>query len=106
MHQPMSRLSALALLFAGLVCAGPAFPDDDQDRAREALQKGEIRPLEEVLAVLQATRPGEVLKLELKREDGRWLYKFKVLVAHNQRREVEIDARSLQIVEDENDDDD
>lgn len=102
----MSRLSVLALLLGGFICANPAYAADDQDRARRALENGEIRPLDEILAVLHAAQPGEVLKLELKRDDGRWLYKFKILTTRNQRREVEIDAGSLQIVEDENDDDD
>ena len=93
-------------MLAAYLCGAPAFAEDDQDQARAALKRGEIRPLEEVLAVLHANQPGEVVKLELKRDDGRWLYKFKVLTQRNKRREVDIDAQSLQIIEEEDDDDD
>lgn len=106
----MSRFAFRLVLLAGLFFVGfsasPGFADDDQDRARQALERGEIRPLDDVLAVLRAAAPGEVIKLKFEREGGRWLYKFKVLTPQNRRREVEIDARSLQIIEDENDDDD
>ena len=51
-----------------------------------------------------APAPGEVVKVELKRDDGSWLYEFKVLTPPGKRREVEIDARSLKVLDDDDDD--
>ncbi|MEW6453178.1 MAG: PepSY domain-containing protein [Pseudomonadota bacterium] len=69
-----------------------------QDCALDAFQSGEIRPLPEVLAVAKAKVPGEVVKVELKREDGIWIYEIKVLTPPGRRREVEINARTLDVI--------
>ncbi len=97
----MSRLLALSLIL--LLHAAPSLAGD-QDDARRALQAGEIRPLEEVLAAARAAVPGEVVKLDLKRDNGRWVYELKILTASGKRREVEIDGRSLAVVDDDDDD--
>lgn len=97
----------IRVLFLAMLClagAGALQAGDDQDRARAALERGEIRPLDEVLAALKAARPGEVLKVELKRDDGIWQYEFKVLTPDGRRREVEIDAKTLRILDDDDDD--
>lgn len=99
-------IRGLVLVMLCLAGAASLQAGDDQDRARAALERGEIRPLGEVLAALKAARPGEVLKVELKRDDGRWEYEFKVLTPDGKRREVEIDAKSLKILDDDAEDDD
>jgi uncharacterized membrane protein YkoI len=89
---------ALVSLFA--LQAAPAFADaSEQDRARQALERGEIRPLDQVLAAARKALPGDVVKIELDRDDGRWIYEIKVLTAGGERREVEIDAKSLHVLE-------
>lgn len=70
-----------------------------QDCALEAVRHGEIRPLSEVLAAARAKVPGEVIGIELEREDGVWVYEIKILTPSGRRREVEIDARTLAIIE-------
>jgi uncharacterized membrane protein YkoI len=40
-----------------------------------------------------------VVSVELEHDDGRWVYEIKILTATGKRREVEIDARSLQVLE-------
>ena len=93
----MSVRLALAVLLA--LAAAPLRADDDQDKARAALERGEIRPLAEVMAAAKARVPGEIAKIELDRDDGRWVYEFKILTPDGARREVEIDAGTLQILE-------
>jgi uncharacterized membrane protein YkoI len=39
-----------------------------------------------------------VVKIELEREDGVWVYEIKVLTRSGRRREVEIDARTLAVI--------
>lgn len=99
---PSSGLGRLLLLL-GLL-AGPALADDDgHDRARQALQAGEILPLPEILA---AARPGRVIALELEREDGRWLYELELVTSEGRLYEMEIDAASATVLELEREEDD
>lgn len=94
MTRPLFLALALALL------GQPALADDsEQDAARRALERGEIRPLGEVLEAARKAVPGDVVKVELERDDGRWIYEIKVLTGEGERREVEIDGSSLKILE-------
>jgi uncharacterized membrane protein YkoI len=70
----------------------------EQDCALDAFKGGEIRPLPEVLAVARERLPGEVVKVELEREDGIWVYEIKILTPSGKRREIEIDARTLAVI--------
>ncbi|GJE57632.1 MULTISPECIES: PepSY domain-containing protein [Methylobacterium] len=104
----MSRLPALALLLAALA-GGVSLSvqaKDDQEQARQAVERGEIRPLDEILAAARKAVPGDVVALELKRKHGSWLYEIKILAAEGKRREVKVDAKSLAILGQEDDDDD
>lgn len=68
-----------------------------QDCALDAFKGGEIRPLAEVLAVVRDAVPGEIVKIELDREKGEWIYEVKVLTPKGRRREVDINAKTLVI---------
>ncbi len=105
----MSRLLIRACLLAlaalpPALGAGPARSDDDGERARRALERGEIRPLDAVLAAARAAVPGDVVALDLKRNDGHWLYKLRILGPDGRRRDVKIDASSLKILDVDDDD--
>jgi uncharacterized membrane protein YkoI len=69
-----------------------------QDCALDAFKSGEIKPLSDVLAAARAKVPGEVVKIELDREDGIWVYEIKILVPSGKRRKVEINASTLAII--------
>ncbi|MDR2924854.1 MAG: PepSY domain-containing protein [Azoarcus sp.] len=64
---------------ACLLASVPAFADSDHNRAREAVLSGEIMPLEQVLQQVQKVSPGKILKVELEREAGMWVYEIKLL---------------------------
>jgi uncharacterized membrane protein YkoI len=96
---------AFLLLLAVAAVARPAAADD-QDRARAALERGEIRPLDQVLAAAKAAVPGDVVKLDLKQKKDVWLYRLKILTPSGKRREVKIDAKTLAIIDSDDDDDD
>jgi uncharacterized membrane protein YkoI len=96
-------MSLLALLLVVLlaVCAPPASARDrdrDQDRARNALLQGEIRPLSAVLKTVRDKVPGEIIEIELDREDTGWVYEVKVLTSNGRRKKVDVDAHSLDIL--------
>ena len=50
--------------------------------------------------------PGDVVKLDLKQKKGVWLYELKILTPSGKRREVRIDAKTLAIIDTDDDDDD
>jgi uncharacterized membrane protein YkoI len=99
----MSRLShALVALSILLSTASPALADEsrrDQDEAREAVERGAIRPLEEILAKLRERFPGEVVKVKLEREHGLWVYEFRLLDPRGRLREITVDAATGAVTE-------
>ncbi len=96
----MSKPLAVAIIAAliGLTGAHPV-EASEQDEARQALERGEIRPLDQVLDAARKQLPGDVVKVELEHDDGRWIYEIKILTTAGKRREVEIDAKSLKVLE-------
>ncbi|MCC6195796.1 MAG: PepSY domain-containing protein [Burkholderiales bacterium] len=78
----------------------PAHASDshDHDRARQALQAGEIMPLKAILERVERDTPGQVIDVELERGAGRWIYEIKVLAAGGSIVELEIDARDGSIL--------
>lgn len=72
--------------------------DGGQNCALDARKQGAIRPLSEVLAVARARLPGEVIKIKLDREDDIWVYEIKILTPKGRRREIEINAQTLDII--------
>jgi uncharacterized membrane protein YkoI len=87
----MLRHALLALL---LLSASPVGAQErrDHERARAALEAGQIRPLSELLAVVERRYRGRVIEADLERDDGQWLYEFKILPQNGRVFTVEIDA--------------
>lgn len=73
--------------------------DVDQRGAREALRAGEIRPLMELLAIVEKECRGDLVEVELEHEHGRWDYEISLLGPHGDVAELEYDAKSLQLLE-------
>jgi uncharacterized membrane protein YkoI len=100
----MRFLRAPVVVLSGLLWVGLAFPrawagDDDHERARAAVQAGEVLPLPTVLERLKRSHPGQVLELELERDDGRWIYEVRLLQADGQLLKLELDARTAEVLE-------
>jgi len=70
--------------------------DDDHayDRARRAVDRGEARPIAELLKRLKTQVPGEVVGVEFEREHGRWVYEFKIIDSGGRLLEVYVDAQT------------
>jgi uncharacterized membrane protein YkoI len=77
-----------------LLAAGPVVADGprDHERARAALAAGEIRPLADLLAEVERRYVGRVVAMELERDDGRWIYEFKLLPPSGRIFEIKLDA--------------
>lgn len=89
----------LALTAAlGLAMASPSRADSDHDRARQALEAGEILPLRTVLDKLARDVPGQVMEVELERSSERWIYEIKLLQAGGALIKLKVDARDATVI--------
>jgi uncharacterized membrane protein YkoI len=89
----------LLALLALLALPSPVHADDDDadhERARAAVLRGEALPLDQILARLPL-REGE----RLIEADGRWVYELEFLGTDGRVRELEVDALSAAILEDD-----
>ena len=99
----------LALALAGaFVSSPPASADDeaavgarpahDHDEAERARERGEIRPLEEIMPILRQRHSGEIAQIELEHDHGVWIYEFKLIDAAGRLVEITIDAKTGAVV--------
>lgn len=72
--------------------------DHDHDRARAALQAGEVLPLPVVLERVSRDYPGNVLEVELEREKGLWIYELKILQSGGSLLRLKVDARTAELI--------
>jgi uncharacterized membrane protein YkoI len=96
------------LLATGLLLAlagSGAYADDvGPEVAKKLLSDGRIRPLSEILTAVNAKIPGQMLDVELERENGVYVYEFKLLRPDGKVQEVEADASTGNILKIEDDD--
>ncbi|MDX8443845.1 PepSY domain-containing protein [Mesorhizobium australafricanum] len=90
-------MSLAALGVAALVLALPSAvraqdDDDDHDRARDLYERGEIEGLADIMTIVRAKAPGEIVAVDLIRTGGKWIYRFQVVAADGRRRIVDVDA--------------
>lgn len=100
-------------LFAAmtLTLSLPALADDDgyddererghhrQDQMREAVERGAIKPLSEVLRIVQPALPGEIIGVEAEYKADGWIYEFRVLDKNGRLFEAHVDAATAAIIE-------
>lgn len=51
----------------------------DHERARQAVEAGDVLPLRTILDRVERDYPGKVMEVELDREKGEWVYEIKLL---------------------------
>jgi uncharacterized membrane protein YkoI len=96
----------VAAYLAGLVlcaasCAGYA-DELDQDEVLALRRSGEVAPFQQILQSITLRYPGlQLLEVELEAEQGKYVYEIEILLGDNSVRELEIDAHSGEILEDE-----
>ena len=88
---------AVAALWAGGTAAW-ARGEDDHERARQAVQAGQVLPLRTVLERLEREHPGQVLEVELEHDGERWLYEIKLLQADGRLLKLLLDARTADVL--------
>lgn len=96
----IARIALIGLLWG--VAAGGGARDIGQDEALRLRREGAVQSFEQLLAVVSARYPGvRVLEVELEEEDGRFIYEMEVLTADGAVREIELDARTGAVLQDE-----
>ena len=91
------RAAIAALIAAILITAFPltAVADDegdDQDEAQEAVDRGDLITLAEVLARPEVRRAGELVRVRLLHDGRRWTYQLRCVDAAGELSELTVDA--------------
>ena len=71
--------------------------DDDHDAVRAAVERGEIKPLAQLLDQVKDKLPGDITGVEIERKHGLWLYEFRVIDKQGRLFDVYVDAQSGEI---------
>ncbi|MCB1754881.1 MAG: PepSY domain-containing protein [Gammaproteobacteria bacterium] len=106
-HTHLLLRRGLACLFsAGLIAvmlnsAVFAHNDDDHflDEVHRAVKSGEIKPLGELLRILEKRLSGEVIDVEIEYKNKTWIYEFKLVSDGGKLVEVYLDASNGQVIE-------
>lgn len=95
----LAPLVVVAALYS-VAGSAPARASDahDHDRARRALEAGEVIPLRNIIERVEQTHPGQIIEIELERDDGRWLYELKLLRADGSMAKLLVDARNGRVL--------
>ena len=80
------------------VCVSTAsLADEDHDRARKALEAGEVLPLRAILERVERDHPGQVIDVDLEKEHKgeiqRWIYEIKLVRPGGALVKLKINAR-------------
>ena len=70
----------------------------DHERAMQAMEAGQIKPLTEILAIVTQEVPGRVIAVELEDERGQWIYEIKLIQDSGLVKKLDVDARSGQLL--------
>lgn len=99
MKQGTRLLAALLSSLVMLTGQVAASPPKDHDLARQALEAGEILPLRSVLERIERDYPGEVMEVELEREDGKWAYEIKMIRRGGGIAKLKLNAKDASLIE-------
>lgn len=95
MRRVLPCLLAVSIAWCG---AAAAKDEHDQDRARRAVEQGQMLPLREIIARAESTFAGQVVEAELEDERGVPTYEIKVLTRGGRVVKVRYDARTGALV--------
>ena len=99
------RKGTLVIIATLLFSSAAALADDDHERARKALERGDILPLTEIMARVSAEYPGQILAADFDREWSGYRYELELLGEQGYMLEIEVDAATGEILEVEREDD-
>jgi uncharacterized membrane protein YkoI len=71
----------------------------DHDRARLSFQQGQIRSLSQLLRELGPEFGGEIVEVELMRNNGTYIFQFRVLAPNGQVGVYSVDAATGKVIQ-------
>lgn len=89
---PLARCRRSTAALAAILLQGCATAEPEAMRA--ALERGEIRPIAEIIALAEARYWGRVIEAELEPLGLAWAYEISILPPRGSPFEVTLDARS------------
>ena len=94
-HCRRTLASLVMLMTLALPGSGVSYAADnaDHDRARQAVEAGDVLPLRTILDRVEREYPGQVMEVELDREKGEWVYEIKLLRKGGALMKLKIQAR-------------
>ncbi|MES9964184.1 MAG: PepSY domain-containing protein [Candidatus Sedimenticola sp. 20ELBAFRAG] len=98
----MQKVFYLIALLSIVGLSGVVMGDDDDFdhlESRRLVEEGRIKPLQEILSLVTSQRPGAILEVELERDDGIMIYEIEMLGDDGRVWEMEINARTGEIIE-------
>lgn len=97
----IAHLMPAVMLMLGVLGVGPSQAEGrhDHDRARQALEAGEVLPLRTILERVERDYPGQVMEVELERKGAEWIYQVKLLQSGSILVSLKIDARSGKVLD-------
>lgn len=98
------RTGTLRYILAGIFAlglSGAAAASDDHEYAKALRDKGEVLPLEQVLAKARQHYPGRVIETELERKRAGYVYEIKIAGDDGTVRELKYDARTAELLKEE-----
>lgn len=100
-------LVTLALTFQGAAARADDDGDGEQEsrleQMQEAVERGDIKSLGELKAIVRDMFPGEIVHVATSGGHGHYQYEFRVLRADGRLVDIEMDAASGKVLEVEND---
>mgnify|MGYP001607091767 CR=1 FL=1 len=107
MFKKLLTLLPLALALSVVPPIGAQADDDDDavehEEARRALEQGLVRPLEQIIVEARKHVQGDLIEVELERENDRYIYELEFIQPSGQIIELQLDAKTMAIVEDDDD---
>jgi len=94
--QSRSTLTGLLIwMMLAMLSTGVSYAADnpDHERARQAVEAGDVLPLRTILDRVEREYPGQVMEVELDREKGEWVYEIKLLRKGGALMKLKIHAR-------------
>jgi uncharacterized iron-regulated membrane protein len=87
-------LTGFVMMLLAMLGTGVSYADNaDHDRARQAVEAGDVLPLRTILDRVEREYPGQVKEVELDREKGEWVYEIKLLRKGGALMKLKIHAR-------------
>jgi uncharacterized membrane protein YkoI len=101
----------LTVLAAAATAMAPALADEDADEqerdhyqreeVRGGVERGELKPLSEVLQAIRPSIDGEIVGVEIERKGTRWVYELRVARPDGGLTDVYVDAATATILKTE-----